>query len=223
MLKPNRLFNALAVLAAAALFFVLARAVLELPPAPDVLPAAVQANMEGSGTQHPVTAVLLNFRGYDTLLEVAVLWLAFMASACAGLKSPGPAPAPPGRMLTALARHLVPVLIVTAGYLLWRGGFAPGGAFQAGAVLGAAGVLLTLSGHRLPQRWRGAPLRAVLVSGFVVFVAVALLPLLGGEPLLQYPQDHAGALILLIEAAATLGIAATLAALFVGAAQLEDE
>ncbi len=34
--------------------------------------------MAASGVEHPVTAVLLNFRGYDTLLEIAVLLLALL-------------------------------------------------------------------------------------------------------------------------------------------------
>ena len=42
------------------------------------LPEAVAAHMAESGVEHPVTAVLLNFRGYDTLLEVAVLLLALL-------------------------------------------------------------------------------------------------------------------------------------------------
>ena len=53
-------------------------------------------------------------------------------------------------MLDTLTRLLVPVLILVAAYLLWVGAHAPGGAFQAGSVLGAAGVLLLLSGWRLP-------------------------------------------------------------------------
>ncbi len=36
--------------------------------------------MDRSGVTHPVTAVLLNFRGYDTLLEVAVLLIALVGT-----------------------------------------------------------------------------------------------------------------------------------------------
>ena len=34
--------------------------------------------METSGVRNPVTAVLLNFRGYDTLLEMGVLLVALL-------------------------------------------------------------------------------------------------------------------------------------------------
>jgi multisubunit Na+/H+ antiporter MnhB subunit len=36
--------------------------------------------MPESGVDHPVTAVLLNFRSYDTLLEIAVLLLAVVVA-----------------------------------------------------------------------------------------------------------------------------------------------
>ena len=52
--------------------------VLSLPAEADGLNADVMANMQDSGVTNPVTAVLLNFRGYDTLLEIAVLLLALL-------------------------------------------------------------------------------------------------------------------------------------------------
>jgi hypothetical protein len=53
-------------------------AVLSLPPAPVQLVDTIQANMHQSGVTNPVTAVLLNFRAYDTLLEIGVLLVAFV-------------------------------------------------------------------------------------------------------------------------------------------------
>lgn len=197
------------------LFAALARVVLGLPPDSAGLRPAVAAQMAASGVEHPVTAVLLNFRGYDTLLELAVLLLAGL-----GVWSLAPAVPPttgaPGMMLDNLPRRLVPLMVLVAGYLLWRGASGPGGAFQAGAVLGAAGVLLLLAGWRLPVRWQGWPLRLMLVSGVAVFAGVGLLVIPWSGLLLAYPLSAAGALILLIEATATLAIGATLVALFLG-------
>jgi multisubunit Na+/H+ antiporter MnhB subunit len=47
-------------------------------PARDELARAVATHLELSGVSNPVTAVLLNFRGYDTLLELAVLLAAVL-------------------------------------------------------------------------------------------------------------------------------------------------
>ncbi len=190
-------------------------AVLSLPPDAAGLRAEVAANLQTSGVSNPVTAVLLNFRGYDTLLELAVLLLALL-----GVRSLGGAPlrpeTAPGPVLDTLSRFLAPVLILVAAYLLWAGAHAPGGAFQAGSVLGAAGVLLLLAGWRLPAGPAALPLRLVLVVGPGAFAALAVLTLLIGGQLLEYPPAQAGILILALETAATVSIGVTLTALFLG-------
>ena len=69
---------ALVLTLALAFVAVLAGAMLELGPAAIDLRVPVAAHLADSGVTHPVTAVLLNFRGYDTLLEIAVLLLALL-------------------------------------------------------------------------------------------------------------------------------------------------
>ena len=205
-------------LLALALGIQLAAVILALPAASGPLPALVAAHLDASGVSHPVTAVLLNFRGYDTLLEIGVLILAVLGAltmrqaADSGAQITPPA----GAVLASLTALAVPLMVVVAGYLLWAGAHQPGGAFQAGAVLAAAGVLLRLSG-RLPSLEPRFWLRAGLLIGFAVFLAVALGTTLAGRALLGYPPDQAGAWILLIEAGLTLSIALILVSLFVGA------
>ena len=175
----------------------------------------VLENMEISGVTNPVTAVLLNYRAYDTLLEMVVLLLALLGVwSLEGI--PAHRESSPGPVLDMLSGLLIPLLILVAGYLLWIGAFAPGGAFQAGSVLGAAGVLLLLTGWRPGAWFAGMPLRIIIVTGLVVFIAVGMMMILLGEQFLEYPPSFAGTLILLIEAAATLSIGITLAALFLG-------
>jgi multisubunit Na+/H+ antiporter MnhB subunit len=214
----NKRFNIEQLIPLAGLLLVaagLGYAVLSLPPIAAGLSAEVAANLETSGVRNPVTAVLLNFRGYDTLLEVVVLLLALLGVWALGGVARHPESAP-GPVLDTLSRVLTPVLILVAAYLLWVGAHAPGGAFQAGAVLGAAGVLLLLSGWRPPVGLMALPLRLVLVAGSGVFVTIAVVSMLIEGRLLQYPPAHAGTLILILETAATISIGVTLAALFVG-------
>ncbi len=59
-------------------------------------------------------------------------------------------------------------------------------------------------------------MRITLAAGLGVFVVVGVVLILLGGHLLEYPPSFATALILLIEAAATLSIGITLAALFMG-------
>ncbi|MCF7977385.1 MAG: DUF4040 domain-containing protein, partial [Chromatiaceae bacterium] len=154
-------------------------------PAPG-LSNLVDARLDEAGVAYPVTAVLLNFRGYDTLLELAVLLLALIGvwslSTAPHLGDEEPEPA-----LAALSRLLAPLMILVAAYLVWVGAYAPGGAFQAGSVLGAAGVLLRLSGWRLSLSATGWPLRLVLVLGVAVFAFIGLAVIGFGQPLLGYP------------------------------------
>ena len=196
-------------------------AVWRLPAGSPGLGDAVQARLAESGVSHRVTAVLLNFRAYDTLLEIGVLLVAIVAVwavaradlPLATLHSQA-GPVPPQQ--TVLVNLLVPVMLVVAGYLLWIGATAPGGAFQAGAVLGGAGVLLLLS----RPHWAAGPerrwMRTVLAAGLLVFLGIGLALVIAGRRLLEYPAGWAGALILAIEAAVTLSIGLTLALLFLG-------
>ena len=217
-MKPaERILNGLVSLVLMTLAAGLVWVVLSLPAASVRLQPLVNARLVDSGVHSPVTAVLLNFRGYDTLLEIGVLLLAAMA--CMALRQgrpPGPLLmiAPPGPVLAAMTRLVVPLMVLTSGYLLWAGEHAPGGAFQAGAVLAAAGVLLLLGGKlnvRLGAPWR---MRVALASGFAFFLALALATLGMGGKLLEYPQNGAGPLIVALESLLTLSIAVTLVALF---------
>lgn len=199
--------------------FVLAAgtAVLRLPEPPVRLAGSVAAAMPHSGVTHPVTAVLLNFRGYDTLLEIAVLLLALLGVLTVGGNGEAAGrrlSAPPQPLLQSMARLLSPLMVLVAGYLLWAGSHRPGGAFQAGAVLAAWIVLLYLAGllPALPSP-PGTLARTGLSGGFLVFLAVAAFPLASGA-LLQYPPAAAGALILLIEAGLTLSLGLILAGVF---------
>lgn len=216
-MKPGRTLirQALVIVACAALAGVASDAVMSLDEPTIRLPGQVHAAIDRSGVTHPVTAVLLNFRGYDTLLEIAVLLLALLgvlgASAGAG---PRCLPSAPHSFLQSLTRLVAPLMVLAAGYLLWAGAHRPGGAFPAGAVLAAGIVLLFLAGL-LPERavHRGL-LRGGVVAGFLVFLAVAVVPIATGGALLQYPVSYAGALILLIETGLTLSLALILSGLF---------
>jgi multisubunit Na+/H+ antiporter MnhB subunit len=191
-------------------------AVLSLTPlGPGLRPAAEQY-LALSGVTNPVTAVLLNYRGYDTLLEIAVLLLAMLAVWVINesqQKLPQPSHSE-SDALWGLTATLVPLLIVTAGYVLWIGAIRPGGAFQGGALLGGAAVLLVLGGHSIAHvkpLW----IRLVTSLGLLVFIITGALLIYGGN-FLQYPVKWAGALILFIETAAMVSIGAILAALFLG-------
>lgn len=213
-------------LLAGGLFAVLGWALLsiEVPAGPAAGEQAL-ALVARTGVDDAVTAVLLDFRAYDTLLEMGVLLLAVLgARAAVSAQAPasgddlwtdGEGDTP---MVGALVGLLSPLIIIVAGYLLWVGAYGPGGAFQAGAVLAALGVLLRLTGRIVPVPRTGAFQRGLLVMGLAVFCLAGLLTLATGRAFLQYPEAWAYPMILVIEVALTVSIALPLVLLFSGSA-----
>lgn len=172
-----------------------------------------------SGVQHPVTAVLLNFRAHDTWLETGVLVLAVLgAFAAAGdRRVPVPSTGETDEVTDVLLSVMIPAMVLVAGLLLWLGTRAPGGAFQAGAVIGSAGVVLLLL-----SRWTGTSVpslafRLLLASGFLAFLVAALLPIAFQRTMLEFRGAEAGTVILLLEVAITITVATALALLFAAA------
>lgn len=199
-------------------------AALALAPSAPGLVAAAQANLGQSGVENPVTAVLLNYRSLDTLLEVVVLFAAILCVWIVERSAPAPRAAPPalGPVFLGFARLALPVAVLVGAYLLWLGAYAPGGAFQGGAVLAAVGIVLVLGRLWVPSARVLPWARAAFVAGTAVFTGAAVAAASLGGTFFEYPVGQAKAWILVIEGVVTVSIAATLAALFVGSPPREE-
>lgn len=222
----SRLFTVVTLVFCALLMLLLGQGLWQIaghPPGVN-LPGILATAMPDSGVEHPITAVLLNFRSYDTLLEIGVLVIAGIAGiSIARTRSlEDPDLRTSDSLLYALQRWFIPLMLLLAGYLLWAGSDRPGGAFQAGAVLAATGVLMRLGGLPMDFLKPGLLLRIGLVLGFAVFLLIAVLSAVAGEAFLAYPPAWAKSLILLIETVLTLSIGMVLLSLFVAAPVSED-
>lgn len=225
--RPGAILRFKAAVLCAIVTAALAAGVLFLPdPMPTLAPAAAE-NAAATGLGNPVTNVLMAIRAMDTMLEKVVLLLALV-----GVWSlapdrlwgghPGPRhPADPHGLLHFLARLLPPLGIVVGIHILWVGADHPGGAFQGGTILAAMWLLVMMAGITdaplVSSRWR----RLVLVAGPVAFLVVGLGGLWLGDAFLAYPVEFAKPLILAIEFAMTLTIAATLGLLMAGPPERE--
>jgi multisubunit Na+/H+ antiporter MnhB subunit len=212
----------LAGILSALLAVLLAHALFSLPePAPS-LAAPVLDNIAPTGLGNPVTAVLMAHRAIDTLLESAVLVFAVfaiwsMAPERRWGRAPGPAfIAEPHGPLAFLARVLPPIGIVIGVYIAWVGADAPGGKFQGGAVLAAMWVLPWIAGLVAPPSISDMRLRLAIAAGPLVFLMVGLMGFAVAEGFLAYPPGYAKTLILLIETAMTLSVAAAMACMIAG-------
>ena len=188
--------------------------VLSLPESSMGLQVLVSENIDVSGVINPVTAVLLNFRAYDTFLEMVVLLAALL-----GVWSIKEEPIESlddmkNTVLDTLVDLLVPLLILVSVYLLWVGAHAPGGAFQAGSVFGAGMVLLMLSGRQPFLNFKGFVLRFALVISVALFISISIYTIFVTGELLKYPLSQAGSIIFILEGMATVSIGVTLSLLF---------
>ncbi|MDI9846616.1 DUF4040 domain-containing protein [Rhodoblastus sp. 17X3] len=212
--------GALALLVAGAL----AAVILILPdPAPSLAPqAAAAADGPGAGLGNPITAVLISYRSFDTMLEKVVLILAVLGVWSVGAdKAWGAAPAPLGQRnpygaSVFLAQMLAPVGAVIGVHIFWVGADAPGGAFQGGALLAAMWMIAMMARITEPPRIDARRLRLALVAGPAVFLIAGLAgPLMAGS-FFAFPHAFAKPIILFIEAFMLLSIAVALPALVAG-------
>ncbi len=108
----------------------------------------VTAGPDELGAANIVTAVLVTYRGLDTLGEVAVL---FISAAGVGLllrRRVGETETDPSRrtsseLVRTAVHFLLPLIFVLGIYVFINGHLTPGGGFQGGAVL-ASGIMLLL-------------------------------------------------------------------------------
>jgi multicomponent Na+:H+ antiporter subunit A len=138
-----------------------------------------------TGGANVVNTVLVDYRGLDTFGEIAVLVAAALGlivllghrrPATVAWFSPGEVP-----VLRAGAAVVVPVLVVVAVVLFWRGHDLPGGGFIAGLVLGLAVVVVRLVGWtlRLPRP------ATLLAAGLGTASLTGLLGLVGAGSFLE--------------------------------------
>lgn len=227
--RAGAVLRVAAALLSAAVAAALAAAVLFLPdPAPTLAPIAA-ANAAATSLGNPVTNVLIAFRALDTMLEKVVLLLALVGVwSLARNDSWGGYPGPrlqadPNSMLTFFAQLLPPVGIIVGIYIVWVSADHPGGAFQGSTIIAAMWMLVMMAGLADAPPVRSRTLRLALVAGPAVFMAVGLGGLAVGAAFLAYPVAYAKPLILGIEVAMTLTVAATLGLLMAGPPQRSAE
>jgi multicomponent Na+:H+ antiporter subunit B len=109
----------------------------------------VTAGPRELGAANLVTAVIVTYRGLDTLGEIVVLFIAAVGIGFL-LRKPGMNKiSAPKRSSSEILRtgsdFLIPLLILFGAYIFTHGHLTPGGGFQGGVVLTSAALLFMLS------------------------------------------------------------------------------
>jgi multicomponent Na+:H+ antiporter subunit A len=137
-----------------------------------------------------VNVILVDFRGFDTLAEITVL-----ATAAIGVRglllgtddAPQNTPAlpPASPIFRTAARLLMPLLLLFAVFLLFRGHNEPGGGFVGGLVAAAAFALYGIAfGVRRARRALLVSPMALLGAGLLIALAAGLPATFRGQPFL---------------------------------------
>jgi multisubunit Na+/H+ antiporter MnhB subunit len=227
--EPGVIIKVFAALLCALVTTVMAVAWFSLPvPAPTLAPQAVEA-MPRLGLGNPVTAVLIGYRGWDTLLEKVVLGLALAGVWALGADArwggrPGCLqPRNPNDPLALLARLLAPPAILFAIHLLWTGADHPGGAFQAGTILATMGILVVLAGLADYPALSRRAVRLAAVAGTLVFVLAGIVGFALPGGFLSFPEAIAKPVIVVVEVALVFSIGVTLCLLVAGPPRRKED
>ena len=154
----------------------------------------------GVDTEVPnmVTAVLADYRGFDTMFETVVVFIAGMA-VLAILKNSvkkgsgrrdHEVDAEPDLIVTNMVRLIVPVIQIFAFYVLAHGHVSPGGGFQGGVIMGASFILIALSWDLETALARFSLNRCIIVAaaGIILYGGIGLLSMFLGGEFLDYAE-----------------------------------
>ena len=181
---------------------------------PDLLPAVddakapvhtylsdyyIENSLEDTGAHNMVTAVLADYRGFDTLFETCVMFLAgitalMVLSTTAKVRKPERSREEKLRIsfsstvLDTAFRIIVPVIVIYAFYVLAHGELSLGGGFQAGALLAIAYTIDRIIPSFNSSLGNLTEETAAMTAGVGVFIYIltGLLPMAGGGNFLEY-------------------------------------
>ncbi len=185
-----------------------------------------------------VTAVLADYRGFDTLLETTVM---FSAGICVVMilgskshirkrflvpkrvlsgKSDGGVPAYKTVNKDVMATLIEILILLYAVYVLFHGEVGPGGGFQAGALLALAYIINVMVAPDTRPLFNFTKINVVSLAGLGVFLYAftGLLTMFAGGTFLEYdnlplpiPQEYLHPVgIMIVEIGVAIGVMATI-------------
>lgn len=152
---------------------------------PKVAKAYLEKGVPETGSVNIVTAIVVNFRGFDTLGEVTVLFLAATGLGALlfdkrGKRHPRTQASP---VVRVGARILFPLIVLLGAYVFVHGHLTPGGGFPGGVII-ATGFLLMYMAYRSYDVGHTALTVTESLAG-LTFVILGLLGLIYGHSFLN--------------------------------------
>jgi len=159
----------------------------DMPSALETVGKDIIATSESiSGSANVVTAIVVQYRGLDTLGEVTVLFVSALGVAilASGFKDNVFrnmfAQDDGGFVLQYGGRFLMPFIVLVGVYIIAHGHLSPGGGFPGGVLIATAVFILILTGEsaRIPHRL----LSLLEGAAGLGFIGLGALGFLGSEP-----------------------------------------
>ncbi|MBN1295026.1 MAG: Na(+)/H(+) antiporter subunit B [Candidatus Latescibacteria bacterium] len=143
----------------------------------------IDKGVKDTGATNIITSVVVNYRGFDTLGEVTVLFIAAVGVGAvlvtAEKKQKERVTEKASLVLSTGCRFLFPLILLLGAYIFVNGHLTPGGGFQGGAVIASA-FLLFYMGCRW-KRINKIKAQALESLGGLVFIITGLLGLIIGN------------------------------------------
>ena len=171
-------------------------------PSTYLSPHYITKTYEETHVPNMVTAVLADYRGYDTLFETAVIFTAGMAVLLIlrrrrkSSKEKEPefkaVAEKPDIIVQTTCRLLIPVIQLFGLYVIAHGHSSPGGGFQGGVILGASLIIMAIAYDLKSALKRMSESITIVMAnvGVLIYAGVGLLCILLGANYLGYSALH---------------------------------
>jgi multicomponent Na+:H+ antiporter subunit B len=138
----------------------------------------INEGLKENGATNIVTSVVLNYRGFDTLGEVTILFIGAIGLGLVlfGFETKRKDIKPASLILATGCRFLFPLILLLGIYIFIHGHLTPGGGFQGGAII-ASGFLLNYIGC-FKKRISEKGINILESLGGTIFILIGLLGLL---------------------------------------------
>lgn len=162
----------------------------------------IQDSRDDTEVPNLVTSVLADYRGYDTMFETVVIFVAGLGilSILSKGRSDKPLAEPVASegnrerdMITIMTcRLVVPVIQIFALYVIAHGHYSPGGGFQGGVMLGASFILIALTSGLPDALKRMSQEKAIFLAGLgvLIYAGTGLVCMALGRNFLDYEILH---------------------------------
>ena len=148
----------------------------------------LQQTVQELKVSNAVTSIVVNFRGFDTLGEVTVLFLAVTALGSILYKKRHQVGErsvlfSASSIVTSGSKLLFPAIVLLGAYVFIHGHLSPGGGFQGGVIIATGFLLMLLSYENYSVSHKGLSIVESLAG--ITFAGIGLLGFMNGGTFLQ--------------------------------------